>query len=168
MNILITDKVDALLIKLLEKHNITYEYNIEDEKDVVLKKINKFDGIIVRNRLKIDADFLLQAKHLKFVARYGSGMESINVKMANKLSIKCFNSAEGNCNSVGEHALGMLLSLFHNINSSMNQLKNQVWNREGNRGIELNGKTVGIIGYGNTGHAFAQKLTGFWLSGNQL
>jgi len=161
MKILITDSVDSLLLELLDKHNISYECNFTDSGSELLKKINLFDGIIVRNRLKIDNDFLNNAKHLKFIARYGSGMESIDTKKAEELNIKCFNSAAGNSNAVGEHALGMLMCLFHNINSSATQLKKFIWEREINRGIELEGKTVGIIGYGNTGRAFSKKLMGF-------
>jgi D-3-phosphoglycerate dehydrogenase len=115
----------------------------------------------VRNRLKIDKDFLQNAKHLKFIARYGSGMEAIDTQKAAELNIRCFNAAEGNCNSVAEHALGMLLSLFHNIKSSMDQLNKLIWDRRNNRGIELEGKTIGIIGYGHTGTALSEKLKSF-------
>ena len=161
MNILITDNVDTLLLNLLKEHDINYEHNVSDSQNVLLKRIHLFDGMIVRNRLKIDAEFLIQAKHLKFIGRYGSGMEAIDTKKAEELNIKCFNVAEGNANSVGEHALGMLMCLFHNINNSATQLKNFIWEREINRGIELEGKTIGIIGYGNTGQAFSEKLIGF-------
>ncbi len=161
MNILITDNVDPLLLNLLKEHEINYEHNVSDSQNVLLKRIHLFDGMIVRNRLKIDAEFLIKAKHLKFIGRYGSGMEAIDTKKAEELNIKCFNAAEGNANSVGEHALGMLMCLFHNINNSATQLKNFIWEREINRGIELEGKTVGIIGYGNTGQAFSKKLSGF-------
>ena len=161
MNILITDNVDSLLLNLLKEHDINYEHNVSDSQNILIQKIHLFDGMIVRNRLKIDAEFLIQAKNLKFIARYGSGMEAIDTKKAEELNIKCFNSAEGNANSVGEHALGMLMCLFHNINNSATQLKKFIWEREINRGIELEGKTVGIIGYGNTGQAFSKKLMGF-------
>lgn len=161
MNVLITDYVDSLLIKLLADNKISYSYQPKIQREDVLNIISKYDGIIVRNKLQIDEDFLLNAQKLKFIARYGSGMESINIKMAKKLGIVCFNSAEGNCNSVAEHALGMILSLFHNINTSFDDVRNGRWEREKNRGIELNGKTIGIIGYGNTGAAFSKKLQGF-------
>jgi len=161
MKILITDPVDPLFIKLLNTHNIDYEYNIKDSQIMLLKKINLFDGIVVRNRLQINTNFLQQAKKLKFIARYGSGMESINTKKAEELGIICFNSAAGNANSVAEHALGMLLCLFHNIKKSMIELNNSIWNRETNRGLEIEGKTIGIIGFGNTGMAFSKKLENF-------
>jgi len=153
--------VDSLLLNLLKENDMNYEHNVSDSQNVLLKKIHLFDGMIVRNRLKIDAEFLIQAKNLKFIARYGSGMEAIDTKKAEELDIKCFNSAEGNANAVGEHALGMLMCLFHNINNSATQLKKFIWEREINRGVELEGKTVGIIGYGNTGQAFSEKLMGF-------
>ncbi len=161
MKILITDPVDNLFIELLNKHNIDYEYNIKDSSSELLKKINLFNGLVVRNRIIINTNFLHQAKNLKFIARYGSGMESINTKKATELGILCFNSAEGNANSVAEHNLGMLLCLFHNIKKSILELNNGIWEREKNRGTELEGKTIGIIGFGNTGMAFSKKLENF-------
>jgi D-3-phosphoglycerate dehydrogenase len=117
--------------------------------------------MIVRNRIKIDKYFLSNSKNLKFIARYGSGMESIDLKTAEQFNIKCFNSAQGNANSVAEHITGMLLSLFHNISKSNNNLKKLIWEREQYRGIELENKKIGIIGYGNTGKSFTEKLKGF-------
>ena len=161
MNILITDYVDPSLIQLLDKHRIPYTYSPDANRKEVLNIISQYDGLIVRNKLQVNEAFLLQSKNLKFIARYGSGMESINIPIATELGITCFNSAEGNCNSVAEHAIGMLLSLYHNINNSMEDVRQGQWNREKHRGIELEGKTIGIIGYGNTGHALSKKLKGF-------
>ena len=161
MNILITDVVDPLLLKLLDNNNLSYEYNLDDSENAILKYINQFQGLIVRNRLKIDETFLKKSQNLKFIARYGSGMEAIDTKAAEKFNIRCFNSGQGNANSVGEHALGMLMCLFHNINQSATQLKNFIWERELNRGVELEGKTIGIIGYGNTGCSLAKKIENF-------
>jgi len=160
MHLLITDKLDPLFTQLLNENNITYEIDVDGSEEDTLKKINYFNGLIVRNRLNIDEHFLHQAKNLKFIARYGSGMELINTACAARLNIECFNSGEGNGNSVGEHALGMILCLFHRIHNSMEQLKKNIWDRKGNQGIELEGKTIGIIGYGNTGKAFCEKLKG--------
>ena len=115
MKILITDPVDPLFIELLNKHSINYECNLKDDQTVLLKNLHSFDGIVVRNRLTINTAFLEKAKQIKFIARYGSGMESIDTKKAKELGIICFNSGEGNANSVAEHTLGMLLCLFHNI-----------------------------------------------------
>ena len=146
MKILITDKVDSLLIHELEKNKLSYQFMLNETKEEILNQINQFNGIIVRNRLKLDASFLKKCKHLKFIARYGSGMENIDLTKAKELDITCFNSASGNCNSVGEHAIGMLLCLLHNIKKSSIQVDNGFWNRELNKGIELCKKKVGIIG----------------------
>ena len=161
MNILITDLVDNLFIDLLKKNNINYQYNTSISSEEVLAQIHLFDGLVVRNRLKIDASFLNKAKNLKFIGRYGSGMESIDIKKAEELNIQCFNSAAGNANAVSEHVLGMLLYLFKNIHKSSLKLHDLKWERELNRGFEIEGKTIGIIGFGNTGSAFAEKLMQF-------
>jgi len=161
MKILITDEVDSLLTKLLNKYNLEYELNLTDSVEKLLQIIQEFDGLIVRNRIKINSKFLYESKNLKFIARYGSGMESFDIETAEKLGIQCFNSAEGNANSVGEHCLGLLLSLCHKIYYAANQVENNIWERKKNSGIELENKIVGIIGYGHTGQAFAQKLQGF-------
>jgi len=161
MKILITDDVSPLLTNLLNKHSIAYECKTEESIEELLNIIHQFKGLIVRNRLKIDAEFLHKAKNLKFIARYGSGMESIDLDIAKKFQIDCFNSAEGNANSVGEHTIGILLSLLHNIYYSGTQVEKNIWRREENRGIELANKTIGIIGYGHTGQSFSQKLNGF-------
>lgn len=161
MNVLITDQVDNLFLELLEKNNVKYEYAIQEDKNIILDMIKNFDGLVTRNRLKIDNNFLQKAKNLRFIARYGSGMENINIQQAVSLGIKCFNSAEGNRIAVAEHALTLILCLFNRIIKARDELKDKIWNREENRGLELEGKTVGIIGYGNTGSALAEKLQGF-------
>ena len=161
MHILITDQVDSVLIALLKKNRINYTYNLEENEDEILEKIHDFDGMIVRNRLNINSTFLKKAINLKFIARYGSGMEKIDTQKAKELGITCFNAAEGNANSVGEHAAGMLLSLLHNITNSHQELSKNIWEREKNRGVELENMTIGIIGYGNTGRAFARKMISF-------
>ena len=117
-------------------------------------------GIVIRSRLTIDTEFLDHFNSLKFIARSGAGMENINTQYASEKGIHCFNSPEGNRLAVGEHALGMLLSLFNNLHTADVEVKKGIWQREANRGIELAGKTVGIIGYGNMGSAFAGVLSG--------
>ncbi|MBT8285049.1 MAG: hydroxyacid dehydrogenase, partial [Flavobacteriaceae bacterium] len=123
--------------------------------------IHLFDGIIIRSRFEIDKEFLDKATRLKFIGRVGAGLENIDVTYANKKGVFLAAAPEGNRNAVGEHALGMLLSLFNNLNKADREVRQGIWDREGNRGLELEGKTVGIIGYGNTGKAFAKKLSGF-------
>lgn len=118
-------------------------------------------GIVIRSRFTMDASFLQFAPQLQFIARSGAGMENIDVAYCAKRGIQLYNAPEGNRNAVAEHALGMLLSMMNKIHTANRDVKNGIWDREGNRGVELDGKTVGIIGYGNNGKAFAQKLRGF-------
>ncbi len=138
--------------------------NYEDftsTKEEIENKIQDYQGIVIRSRFKIDQSFLDKATNLKFIARVGAGLESIDCDYAISKNITLIAAPEGNKNAVGEHALGMLLSLFNNLNQADSEIKNGHWNREGNRGHELDGKTVGIIGYGNMGKSFAKKLRGF-------
>ena len=118
-------------------------------------------GVITSTRLQLDKALLDAAPHLRFIGRMGSGMEVVDTKYAASKGISCYSSPEGNCNAVGEHALGMLLSLIRRISWSNAEILKGIWKREENRGTELEGKTVGIIGYGHTGAAFAKKLSGF-------
>jgi len=161
MKIIIIDKVSKLLIKSLEKNNIAYDIKDQTPKDEIQKIIKNYDGIIIRSRFVIDKTFINHCENLKFIARAGSGMENIDTNYAELKGIKCFNAAAGNANAVAEHALAMLLNLFNNINQANQEVKNGVWQREKNRGIELSGKTIGIIGFGNNGSAFASLLSGF-------
>jgi D-3-phosphoglycerate dehydrogenase len=118
-------------------------------------------GIVIRSRFSLDKNILDHCKNLKFIARSGAGMENIDIDYCNSRNITLYNAPEGNRNAVAEHALGMLLSLFNNLNKGDSEIRNGTWDREGNRGIELDGKTIGIIGYGNNGSAFIKKLSGF-------
>lgn len=118
-------------------------------------------GIVIRSRFTMDENFLKHAEKLQFIARSGAGMENIDEVYCQSRDIQLFNSPEGNRNAVGEQALGMLLSIYNRIHIANNQVRQGIWDREGNRGLELDGKTVGIIGFGNNGQAFAKKLRGF-------
>jgi D-3-phosphoglycerate dehydrogenase len=118
-------------------------------------------GLVIRSRITLSTEYISQLLDLQFIARSGSGLENIDITYCNDHNIQLFNSPEGNRNAVAEHALGMLLSLLNKIVKSNKEIRLGIWDREGNRGEELDGKTVGIIGYGNNGAAFAKKLRGF-------
>ena len=161
MKILFIDTVHPLLKEELEKQNHICDTAYEKSKTEIEGIISNYQGIIIRSRFKIDKEFIDSAKDLKFIARAGSGLENIDVEYAESKNIQCYNSAEGNRQAVAEHALGMLLSLFNNLNIADQEVRKGIWEREGNRGLELSGKTVAIIGYGNNGSAFAEVLKGF-------
>lgn len=161
MKILHLDKNHPLLIKQLSDAGHQNDENYTISKSDTEKIIGAYDGIVIRSRFKIDPLFIDAATNLKFIARVGAGLESIDTSYAEQKGIYLISSPEGNRNAVGEQALGMLLSLFNHLNRSDREVKEGHWNRESNRGIELEGKTVGIIGYGNMGKAFAKKLRGF-------
>lgn len=161
MKILIIDPVHEVLPELLTDNGHNAVIDLAQSYDYYIKHIPEFEGIIIRSGIRIDKQFIDSAPKLKFIARVGAGMENIDVAYANANGIKCINSPEGNRTAVGEQALGMLLSLFNNLNLADNEVRKAIWQREANRGVELEGKTVGIIGYGNMGGAFAQRLAGF-------
>ena len=139
-------------------HNVK---GFEQSREETLQNQHLYDGIVIRSRYKIDKEFIDAAPNLKFIARVGAGLESIDVEYAQERGIKLFSAPEGNANAVGEHALGMLLSLFNRLNKADREVREGLWHREENRGVELDGKTVGLIGYGNMGKSFAKKLRGF-------
>lgn len=161
MIILHADSNHPTLMQQLEAagHKNIEGYTLSREE--ILENQHLYDGIVIRSRFKIGKDFLDAAPNLKFIARVGAGLESIDVEYAEKKGVALFSAPEGNRNAVGEHALGMLLSLFNKLNKADRQVREGFWFREANRGVELDGKTVGIIGYGNMGKAFAKKLRGF-------
>ncbi len=161
MKIIHLDSNHPLLIEMLREAGFQNEENYKAAKSEIEEIISQYDGIVIRSRFNIDRKFLDAAKNLKFIARVGAGLESIDTKYAEKLGIKLIAAPEGNRNAVGEHTLGMLLSLLNNLNKADLEVKSGQWNREANRGTELDGKTVGIIGYGNMGKSFAKKLRGF-------
>jgi D-3-phosphoglycerate dehydrogenase len=161
VKILHIDSNHPLLWEQLENAGFTNEADFTSTKEEVENKIENYHGIVIRSRFKIDKTFLDKAKNLQFIARVGAGLESIDCEYAESKNIKLIAAPEGNCNAVGEHALGMILSLFNKLNIADKEVKSGQWNRESNRGTELDGKTVGIIGYGNMGKSFAKKLRGF-------
>lgn len=161
MRILHIDGNHPLLKKQLQEAGHLNEDDFTSTKEEVEAKIHNYDGIVIRSRFKIDKTFLDKATNLKFIARVGAGLESIDCEYATAKGVHLIAAPEGNRNAVAEHALGMLLSLFNNLNKANAEVKSGKWSRESNRGHELDGKTVGIIGYGNMGKAFAKKLKGF-------
>lgn len=161
MKVLHLDSNHPLLISQLDAASFTNTEAYEIPKEEVLSSIKEYDGIVIRSRIAIDRDFINAATNLKFIARVGAGLESIDTEYAKQKGIQLFAAPEGNRNAVGEHALGMLLSLFNRLNIADREVRQGLWKREANRGTELDGKIVGLIGYGNMGKAFAKKMKGF-------
>lgn len=161
MRILHLDTNHNLLIDQLADAGFHNDEDYLSSKSEVEAKIHEYDGIIIRSRFSIDKTFLDKATNLKFIGRVGAGLENIDCEYAEKKLVKLIAAPEGNSNAVGEHALGLLLSLFNNLNRADRQVRKGRWLREENRGLELDEKVVGLIGYGNMGKAFAKKLRGF-------
>ncbi|MGQ0828111.1 MAG: 2-hydroxyacid dehydrogenase [Bacteroidota bacterium] len=161
MKILFIDSNHHSLHETLQAAGHTCDLNYEWTAEEIISNIHLYDGIVIRSKIKITKEIIDKAVKLKFIARAGAGMENIDVFYAESKGIKCLCAPEGNRDGVGEHALGMLLALFNNLCRADKEVREGKWIREGNRGVELNGKTVGIIGYGNMGSAFAERLKGF-------
>jgi len=161
MKILLLDKNHPLITEQLIAKNFILEEDFASSYDEVCDKIENYDGIIIRSRIPLDQNFLEKGKNLKFIARVGAGMENIDIPVAEKLGIQLINSPEGNRDSVAEHVVGMLLVMMNRLFIASLEVKNGIWKREENRGDELLGKTVGLIGYGNMGKATAKRLSGF-------
>lgn len=161
MKILALDSNHELLNSGLRNAGFVVDEDYHSSKEEVMKMISEYDGIIIRSRFPMDKEFLSKATSLKFIGRVGAGLENIDEEFAQQRNITLFNAPEGNRDSLAEHALGMLLMLMHRLRIADNEVRNGIWLREENRGDELMGKTVGIIGYGYMGKAFAQRLKGF-------
>ena len=161
MKILHLDENHEILKNGLSDLGFENIFDFKSSRKEIAQKIAEFHGIIIRGRITIDKDLLNRGKNLKFIARVGSGTENIDCNYAKSKGIVILSAGEGNANAVGEHALSLILSLFNKIIKSNNEIFKNIWLREDNRGIELAGKTIGIIGYGKTGKSFAKKLSGF-------
>lgn len=159
--VLFVDTAHPWLDEALTQQGFLCTWASANDRSEVLKMLPGVDGVIIRSKMKFDREALDHADTLKFIGRVGAGMENIDVEYATSKGIVCLNAPEGNRDAVGEHALGMLLALMNHLLRVDAEVRNGVWIREGNRGAEINGKTVAIIGYGNMGSAFAEKLSGF-------
>ena len=161
MKVIHLDTNHTLLINQLNKLGFTNDEDYLSSKEDIEAKIHNYDGFIIRSRFKIDKAFIDKATNLKFIGRVGAGLENIDCEYALSKNIALIAAPEGNRNAVGEHTLGMLLSLFNKLNKADKEVRAGKWLREENRGLELDGKTIGLIGYGNMGKSFAKKLKGF-------
>ena len=159
--ILIVDDMHESIIPLLEKTGFVPDYQPNIRREEILKIIQGCIGLIIRSKTKVDPELIDCGVDLRFIARAGSGMDKIDQKYLAKKNILAINAPEGNRDSLGEHAIGMLLNLLHKINIGDKEIKNGVWNRRSNMGCELKNKTLGIYGYGFMGEAFAKKLFSF-------
>ena len=159
--ILITDDVHSLLQDGLEQMGFEVHYRPAIKPEQVLDSIDQYEGLVINSKVYVGKEMIDRAVRLKFVCRAGSGLEVIDLDYARSKNIVAFNSPEGNRNAVAEFALGTLLNMMRNISKSNNEVKNNQWSREPNRGVELSGKTIGMLAFGNTAQAFAKLLSGF-------
>jgi D-3-phosphoglycerate dehydrogenase / 2-oxoglutarate reductase len=159
--VLITAEIHPYLQQRFETLGFSVDVYPETAREKLLEIVADYSVLIITTYTKVDKLLIDKAVNLKLIGRVGSGMENIDINYCKEKNIICLNSPEGNANAVGEHCLAMLLNLLNNITKAGNELKNNLFLREENRGEELDGKTVGIIGFGNTGSAFAKKLRGF-------
>jgi D-3-phosphoglycerate dehydrogenase len=161
MSVLIIDDIHPFLLDFFEKNQIAYTYLPDCIKEEVAELLESYEGLVVRSKVRVDEDLLKKASKLRWIARAGSGMDNIDVRTAQEKNIILLNAPEGNRDAVAEHCLGMLLSLLNKLHTAHQEVKQKIWQREANRGFELKGKTIGIIGYGNTGKEFARRLSAF-------
>lgn len=159
--ILIADDMHECILPLLKEQGYEPVYLPVIDRGAILKIIGEFYGLIIRSKTAVDKELIDAGINLKFVARAGAGMDKVDEEYLDKSGIKAINAPEGNRDALGEHAIGLLLSLLHKISTGHQEIKNHKWDRENNRGIELKGKVVGIYGVGNMGMSFAKKLLGF-------
>jgi len=159
--ILIVDDLHPAFAQAAEKLGYTCTIDASFTREKTLSVIADYQGLAIRTKFQVDQEMMDAAPKLRFIARAGAGMDNIDEIYADKRSIACINAPEGNSDAVGEHAVGLLLSLMNNFRKADIEIRTGKWDREGNRGYELKGKTIGIIGYGHMGKSFAQKLSGF-------
>ncbi|MGD1839651.1 MAG: NAD(P)-dependent oxidoreductase [Thermonemataceae bacterium] len=161
MKVLIVDQMHPSIVDMLREVDMEADYQPYMRAEEILQCIGNYEGLIIRSKMKLQQTFFEKAQKLRFIGRAGSGLELIDLSLANQKGIEVINAPEGNRDAVAEHALGMLLMLFNHLKRADAEVRQYIWQREANRGLELKGKTVGIIGYGNVGKEFAKRLTGF-------
>ncbi len=161
---LVTDYVHPSLIKGLEERGYSVDYETDINMERLPNRIHEYELIVINSKIKMFKDIIDRASVLKYICRLGSGLEIIDLNYANQKNIHVINTPTGNNNAVAEHAMGMLLALSNNLLKSDRQVRQKIWKREENRGWELKGKTVGIIGFGHTGSQFAKKLSSWELN----
>lgn len=159
--LLIADDIHPVFIETVEKAGFLVDYRPHISYEQALDAIANYEGLVLRSKFKVKADFIDAAKKLKIIARAGAGVDNIDVEYAERKGIHLVSAPEGNCDAVAEHMMGMLLALLHNLRKGDLEIRGGFWKREENRGVELGGKTIGLIGYGNNGQAMAHKLSGF-------
>lgn len=161
LKVLIADDMHPLLMQKLDEAGISYDYVPDVTPEAITETLSSYQGLVLRSKIFVDKQLLNRAPGLLFLARAGSGMDNIDEAYARQLGIELINVPEANADAVGEHTVGMLLATMLNLVKADKEVRNKIWQRAANRGIELKGKTVGIIGYGHTGRAVAKKLSGF-------
>lgn len=159
--VIFIDSVHPILFERLEQNGYECHWATELSRTEILTILPDYTGAVIRSKFKFDTEIFEHSNQLKWIARSGAGMENIDNQIAKDKNIQLFNSPEGNRDAVAEHCLAMILNLFNNLKRSDTEVRNAQWNREKNRGIELKGKTVGLLGYGFMGQAFAERLAGF-------
>jgi D-3-phosphoglycerate dehydrogenase len=161
MKVLIVDQMHESILGLLEKYGFEVTYAPKITREELFEQIGSYDGIIIRSKTPLDRELLERATRLQFIGRAGAGLDQLDLDYLKERGVALFHAAKGNRDAVAEHAVGGLLALFNHLNQADQQVRKGIWDREGNRGVELKGKTVGIFGYGNMGKAFAKRLKGF-------
>lgn len=161
MKVLIVDQMHESILGLLGKYGFEVTYAPKITREEIFEQIASFEGIIIRSKTPLDRTLLEQATRLQFIARAGAGLDQLDLDYLEERGVALFHAAKGNRDAVAEHAIGGLLALFNHLNQADTQVKKGIWDREGNRGVELKGKTVGIFGFGNMGKAFSKRLKGF-------
>ena len=162
--VLFIDDAHPILKEQLQQLGFRCESHPHFTYNQLVENLIHYEGVVIRSKIKLSREIIDKAVNLKFIARVGAGMENIDSKWAIEKGIACLNAPEGNRDAVAEHTIGMLLSLFNNLNRADREVRKAQWRREANRGVELKGKTVAIIGFGNMGSALAERLIGFGCS----